>query len=175
MRFLAVSGSLRAQSTNTALLRAVQLLAVSQVDVMLYKELDQIPPFNPDNETALNEAGVIGRWRTAIKEADAVIFSTPEYAHGLPGTLKNALDWIVGTGELSRKPVIVVNASSRGRYAQTSLREILTTMDARLVTAAETTVELGGKTLTAEEIAHDSGYAQALRSVLEALVEACHL
>lgn len=172
MRFLAISGSLRSQSTNTILLRAVAELAPPELEVVLFQELDRIPPFNPDFE-AENGGGAVGRFRAALRESCAVLFSTPEYAHGVPGVLKNALDWVVGSGELSGKPVVMVNASSRGTYAQASLREILTTMDARVLDRAEVTIELIGKSLTPAEIAREPGFASSLRASLETVVACC--
>lgn len=165
MRILAISGSLRAQSSNTSLLRALMLVAPPELEVVLYKELDQIPPFNPDREE-VSEASPVARFRAEVRDSAAVVFSTPEYAHGIPGALKNALDWIVGSGELSGKPVVLLNASSRGKYAQESLREVLKTMDARVLADAEVTLELLGKDLNAEEIAGKEEYATALHSFL---------
>ncbi len=109
MRLLAISGSLRSQSTNTSLLRALTLLAPPTVDVTLYEDLEKVPPFNPDREREENP--IVDGFRTALRESDAVIFSTPEYAHGMPGALKNALDWVVGSGELYQKPAALCNAS----------------------------------------------------------------
>jgi chromate reductase, NAD(P)H dehydrogenase (quinone) len=168
MRILAISGSLRYQSTNTSLLRALSLLAPPELDVVVYEELDRIPPFNPDRETD-NESGPVADFRAAIRDSDAVLFSTPEYAHGVPGALKNALDWIVGSGELSGMPVALVNASSRGTYAQTSLKETLTTMDAWLIDDAEVTIEILGKDLTPAEIAATPEFASALGASLHSM------
>ena len=168
MRVLAISGSLRAQSTNTALLRALILLAPSEVEIVLYAEIGQIPPFNLDIEDA-GQTGPVARFRTAIRDSHAVLFSTPEYAHGIPGSLKNALDWVVGTGELSGKPVILVNASSRGTHVQAALTEVLKTMDARVLSSAEVTVDLQGRKLTAIEIAEEPEFACMLNSFLQEL------
>jgi chromate reductase len=168
MRLLAVSGSLRAQSTNTTLLRALSLVAPPQFEIVLYEEMDQIPPFNPDIESA-GESGPVGRFRAAVRESDAVLFSTPEYAHGIPGSLKNTLDWIVGTGELSKKPVVLINASPRSLYAQAALKEVLKAMDARVLHDAEVTVDLQGKKLTSMEVAADPAIAAVLNSFLERL------
>ncbi len=173
MRIVAISGSLRAQSTNTALLRALVLLAPPELEIVLYEELDQIPPFNPDIEET-PDSSPVSRFRAALRDSAAVLFSTPEYAHGIPGVLKNALDWVVGSGELSGKPVVLVHASSRGKYAQASLKEILTTMDARVIADAEATVELLGKDLTPAEIAKDPGLASTLYTSLNRLAAACH-
>ena len=109
-------------------------------------------PFNPDLEDTV-ESAALTSFKQQLHAADAVVFSTPEYAHGMPATLKNALDWVVGSGELSGKPVALVNASPRGVLAQESLREVLRTMDARLIAEAELTVTLAGMKLTADEIA----------------------
>lgn len=161
MRILAISGSLRAQSTNTSLLEALRLRAPDGVEVLLYDRLEQIPPFNPDLEMT-QELPAVLHFRAALQWAEAVVFSTPEYAHGIPGSLKNALDWVVGTGELSRKPVTLVNASGRGVYAQAALREVLKTMDAVFVEAAEATIDLQGRKLTAEQITADPGLAAGI-------------
>jgi chromate reductase, NAD(P)H dehydrogenase (quinone) len=172
MRVLAISGSLRAQSTNTSLLRALTLLAPPQLKIVLYQELDQLPPFNPDLE-ADNDGKAVTGFRAALRESAVVLISTPEYAHGVPGVLKNALDWVVGSGELSGKPVVMVNASSRGTYAQASLREILTTMDARLLREAEVTVDILGKNLTPATIAEAPEFASRLNAALRTIVDLC--
>jgi chromate reductase, NAD(P)H dehydrogenase (quinone) len=172
MRALAISGSLRSQSTNTVLLRALAELAPPELEIVFFQELDQIPPFNPDLE-AENSTGPVARFRAVLRGSAAVLFSTPEYAHGLPGVLKNALDWVVGSGELSGKPVVLVNASSRGTYAQASLKEILKTMDATLLHRAEVTINLLGKNLTPTEIAQDPTFASSLMTSLETIVESC--
>jgi len=172
MRVLAISGSLRAQSTNTTLLRAVAMVAPRGIEVELFEEIDRIPPFNPDLEERY-AAGAVGGFREAIRGHDVVVFSTPEYAHGIPGALKNALDWIVGSGELSGKPVALMHASARGVYAVAALKEVLTTMDARLVHEAEVTVPLLGKEMTAEAIAQTPEFAERLSASLEKLAESC--
>jgi chromate reductase, NAD(P)H dehydrogenase (quinone) len=172
MRVLAISGSLRSQSTNTSLLQAVAALAPQEIEIELFREPDQIPPFNPDLE-AQHTTGPVARFREALRESAAILFSTPEYAHGIPGVLKNALDWVVGSGELSGKPVVLVNASSRGRYAVASLKEVLTTMDARLLHKAEATIDLLGKRLTAVEIAQAPESAHKISASLALLVEFC--
>ena len=172
MRVLAISGSLRSQSTNTSLLLAVIMLAPPELEIELFQEMDQIPPFNPDLEAQTPPAPV-ARFREALCESAAVLFSTPEYAHGVPGVLKNALDWIVGSGELSGKAVVLMNTSPRGTYAVASLKEVLTTMDAHLLHNAEVTVDLLGRGLTATEIAEDPDFMPSLKRSLEIVAEFC--
>jgi chromate reductase, NAD(P)H dehydrogenase (quinone) len=171
MKILAISGSLRAQSTNTILLRAAMLLAPSSINIVLYDEIDKLAAFNPDLDLEPGPEPVL-RFRAALRDASAILFSTPEYAHSIPGSLKNALDWVVGSGELSGKPVTLLNASARGEYAQASLREILKTMDARLVPDAEITLPLMGKSLTASDIAADLEFAALIRASLQKIVAA---
>ena len=103
MRILGISGSLRASSSNTALLQAAAVLAPEGITITLYDGLSQLPQFNPDldDETVRRPCN---DWRASLRAADGVVFSTPEYAHGVPGALKNALDWVVGSGELVDKP-----------------------------------------------------------------------
>ena len=163
---LAISGSLRAQSTNTTLLRAAALIAPSPIDIVLYEELETIPPFNPDLDV---EPGfeAVSRLRAELRDSSAVLFSTPEYAHGIPGALKNALDWVVGSGELSSKPVALFNASIRSEYAQASLREIVKTMDAQLLSEAEITIPLLGKDLNASEIATNPQFAATILASIQ--------
>ena len=122
MKILAISGSLRASSSNTVMLRAAAALAPSTVKFTLFDGIGNLPHFNPDidGETV---SPFVTDFRAALHTADAVIFSVPEYAHGVPGVLKNALDWVVGSGELAGKPVALFNPSARGTYAQASLSE----------------------------------------------------
>jgi chromate reductase len=130
MLILAISGSLRGASSNTELLKTVTRAMPTSAEMRLFEGLGNLPAFNPDIEPAPES---VSAFRTLIAAADAVAISTPEYAHGVPGVLKNALDWLVGSGELYRKPVVLLHRSDRGEYAQASLREILTIMGAEIV------------------------------------------
>jgi chromate reductase, NAD(P)H dehydrogenase (quinone) len=166
MKILAISGSVREQSTNTALLRAAALAAPSPIQVVLYEQMETLPAFNPDLDLEPGPA-TVSRFRAQLRDCSAVVFSTPEYAHGIPGSLKNALDWVVGSGEFSGKPVALMNASSRGEFAQAALREVLKTMDARLISEAEVTVPLLGKGMGVADIAADPEFAALIRFSLE--------
>jgi len=169
MRVLGISGSLRAGSTNSSLLRALGLVAAEPVRVRIYGGLGGLPHFNADLDVEPGLAPV-KEWREELAGARAVVISTPEYAHGLPGSLKNALDWVVRSGEFYGKPVAILNASPRGVYAQEGLREVLTTMGARVVTEASVTIPLLGTKMSAEEIAGNGEYAAALGEALRGLV-----
>ena len=145
MRILAISGSLRAASSNTTLLRSASALAPKGVEIILYDGLAGLPHFNPDLEETLQPA--VTDFRTRLQAAHGVLISSPEYAHGVPGALKNALDWVVGSGEFVDKPVALLNAAPRSTHAQASLRETLTVMTARIVAEASVAIPRSRKNL----------------------------
>lgn len=171
MRLLAISGSLRAVSSNTALLQAAAEIAPEGVEIALYDGIGALPHFNPDISDEEAPASVVA-FRAALAGADGVIFSTPEYAHGLPGVLKNALDWVVGSGELVEKPVALFNASPRSTYAVASLIEVLTVMSARVIDEASVTVQLAGRVVPEGGIAADEELAGMLRGAVAGFVAA---
>jgi NAD(P)H-dependent FMN reductase len=171
MRIFAISGSLRTASSNTALIRALAVVAPDGVHMDIYDELAAIPPFNPDIDDR-DAPEAVRLFRRRISNADALLISSPEYAHGVPGVLKNALDWIVGSGELIDKPVALVNASSRATLAYASLAETVTVMSGRLVTAASIVVPVP-KGATADDLVAHSTLSENLRSILRALLDEC--
>ena len=114
MRFLAISGSLRRTSINTAALEALARLAPEGVKVLVYRELATLPPFNPDDDIEDRpKPQPVETLRALVDASDALIIAAPEYAHGVPGALKNALDWLVASETFAGKPVALVNASPR--------------------------------------------------------------
>ena len=127
---VALSGSLRAASTNTALLYAVSASAPDGVSVEIFP-LGGIPLFNPDLEAHPPDAVI--SFRAKVGEADGMIIASPEYAHGISGVLKNALDWLVGYVGFAGKPVQMLNAAPRAHHGIAALREVLATMSARLI------------------------------------------
>lgn len=135
MRILAVCGSLKAGSGNLALLKTAATLMPPGVDVVFFESLGDLPHFNPDLETS----GVpesVARWRRALSESDAVLIASPEYGFSLPGVLKNAIDWVIGSGELERKVVAITAATTsleRGRRGLQALRETLSAVRATIV------------------------------------------
>ncbi|HVZ63634.1 MAG TPA: NADPH-dependent FMN reductase [Lacunisphaera sp.] len=141
LRILAISGSLRARSVNRAVLQAARALAPAGMSVELFPGLAALPPFNPDLDLDPAPAPVAA-WRSAVAAADALLFCTPEYAHGVPGTLKNALDWLVSYEGFIAKRVAIINARPGGEHAQASLRETLRVMNARVLEPACVTLPL---------------------------------
>lgn len=142
MKILAISGSLRAASINTAALEAIARLAPPGVGVEVYRGLDALPLFNPDREPD-PPACVLDFW-ARVERADALIIASPEYAHGISGAMKNALDWLVGLEGFVGKRVAVVNTSERAHHADEALRETLRTMATGLLGEASTVLPLRG-------------------------------
>jgi len=139
MRVLGISGSLRRESYNTALLRhAGELFEAEGAEFEIYDGLRTIPPFDQDDEVKETPEAV-ARLRTAIADADGVFFTTPEYNSSIPGVLKNALDWVsrpLATNAMRNKPIAVIGASTGGFgavWAQADLRKVLAAMGGRVV------------------------------------------
>ena len=114
MKLLLVSGSTRRSSTNNAALNTVSDLTPTGSVALVYEGLSVLPAFNLDDDHD-PVPGAVAELRQQISDADVVLFSTPEYAGTLPGSLKNLLDWTVGSSVLARKPVAWINVASPGR------------------------------------------------------------
>jgi chromate reductase len=170
VRIISISGSLRSQSSNTTILKAAAMLVSNDVSISLYEGLGTLPHFNPELEGA--EGPAVLDFRRRIRESAGVLISSPEYAHGVPGTLKNALDWMVGSGELVDKPVALINASPSSTYAYASLIETITVMSAKLVRNACVTLPFWDKTLDAAGIADHPEISVLLQRSLEELIRA---
>lgn len=178
MKILGISGSLRAGSSNTSLLRAAAAIAPAPLEINLYEGLGTLPHFNPDfDREPFSDA--VTNFRVALRSSAGVLISCPEYAHGVPGVLKNALDWLVASGELYEKPVALFNASPRGTYAQASLTETLAVMTARLIPEASLTLALSPNDASPERIVADAQLAKQIRGALvefsQAIEAACEI
>jgi NAD(P)H-dependent FMN reductase len=171
IRILAVSGSLRAASSNTQVLVAVSRLAPPRVEIELFIGLGTLPHFSPDLDGPSAPDPVMDL-RARVAAADALLISSPEYAHGVPGSLKNALDWLVSGVEVVAMPVALLNASPNSTHAQAALAETLTTMAAVLVPEACVAIPLSGRRLDASAILAEPRLAGPLGAALESLVDA---
>ena len=170
IRILAIPGSLRANSLNREVLRACGIVAPHSVDVTIFDGLASLPHFNPDldAEGAVLPA-IVADFRRQVGEADAILISSPEYAHGVPGSLKNALDWLVSASEMVYKPIGLINISPHSHYAYASLRETLATMSTLLIPSAMVELPLTRSMVSAERIAANPEIADRLRSAMASL------
>ena len=165
MKLLTVCGSLRAASSNAEVLSAAALLATAGVAVTPFGGIAALPPFSPDAEA--DAPASVRAWQAALASAYGMLICSPEYAHGIPGALKNALDWVVGSGELCGKPVALLNSAPRATHAQAQLREVLTTMDALVV--GVWVVPISDKRAGASAIAANPSSAGPIRQAIMAV------
>jgi NAD(P)H-dependent FMN reductase len=159
MRILAVCGSLQARSGNLTLLQTAAARAPKDVTVTIFDGLRDLPHFNPD----LDPPPAVDAWRRALAASDAVLIACPEYGFSLPGALKNAIDWVIGTAELERKIVAITAAvphPERGRRGLSALRDTLTAVSAKIV---------GG-----HPIAKGAEFDREVDTLLRSLIEAVH-
>jgi chromate reductase len=165
---LTISGSLRAVSSSGAVLDAAARLAPSGVVVERYLGMGRLPHFNPDvEETTLPPEAA--EWRDAVGRADALLIASPEYAHGVPGSLKNALDWLVGGPEFVGKRVAVINPSAHSTFAQGQLIETLRTMSGDVV--MEASITLSQRLPEVAAILDDAELRGQLRMALQRLLD----
>ena len=164
---LAIAGSLRAASLNTALLRAIARLAPPSFDIRIHPGLGELPLFNPDLDA--DSLPAVTGLRDAILAADVLMLASPEYAHGVSGPMKNALDWMVGNESFIDKPLVLLNASPRATHAQAALRETVRTMSARLIDEACISLPLLGSGLDADGIAADAALRRAILNMLQCI------
>jgi chromate reductase, NAD(P)H dehydrogenase (quinone) len=167
MQVLALSGSLRAASINTALLHVAARLAPEGMNVEVFGGIAELPLFNIDLEQAVPES--VAALRAAVARSDALLIASPEYAHGVSGVMKNTLDWLVSLESFVGKPVALLNAQPRAQFSDPALREILTTMSADLVLPASVSLKLSADTLTEVGMLASESVCAALSTALAAL------
>jgi len=129
-KVLAICGSTRENSSNHQLIIAISELFSTQFQIVPAANIGTLPHFNPDNNLEDIPAEII-ILRQQIKNADGVLICTPEYAHGIPGSLKNLIDWTVSSNSFSGKPTALITASTDGTFAHGALLEVLKTIEAK--------------------------------------------
>lgn len=178
MRFLAISGSLRPESSNTALLRALAALAPEDLEITLFQGLGDLPHFDPGlklDPLHFDAPPSVMNLRAALASAEAVIFCTPEYAFGMPGVLKNALDWAVSMAVLEHKPAAALAASpsnTGGEKAHQGLLWVLAALGMELPEGASFTVPHIRSKLNAAGDITDPALRERLAVCLRALARA---
>ncbi|MBS1728354.1 MAG: NAD(P)H-dependent oxidoreductase [Armatimonadetes bacterium] len=158
---LGICGSLRAKSLNRMVLQALQ---TKLPEIHIWDGLAGIQPFNPDDEGTEGEP--VHEFRRLLRASRVVIIASPEYAHGVTGVMKNALDWVVGSGEFMKKPTVVVNCSHQATIANAALRETLSVMEAHILPF---TVPLASHGMTVDKILADEALSEKLDEITMAL------
>ncbi|SHF79658.1 NADPH-dependent FMN reductase [Pedobacter caeni] len=133
INILAISGSTRKSSSNINLIKAIGLLTTESFSIRIFDGLTELPHFNPDLDYGqVPENEKVADFRKQLRDADAILICSPEYAVGVPGTLKNAIDWTVSTMEFSKKPVALITASTAGSRAHQSLLGTLLIIESKI-------------------------------------------
>jgi chromate reductase len=166
-KILAISGSTRKFSTNSSLIMAIAALSAEIFDITLYEGIAGLPHFIP--EEVDNPGEQVAHFRKLLGEADGVIICTPEYAHGVPGTLKNAIDWTVGTSNFSHKPTALITASTDGQYGHRALLETLRVIEASNIDQLELLISHIRTKVSKENKITDEKTLSAIQRLIEDL------
>jgi NAD(P)H-dependent FMN reductase len=172
MKILAISGSARHESTNTALLRALAAAAPQGVEVVVFAGVGRLPVFSPDLDG--DPPAEVRAYIGLVEASDGVLVASPEYVRALPGGMKNAIDWLVSRDALVGKPMALMHASHRGDDMLEALRKVLATVSNRF--APELFLRLPLMKMSPEEIAERLArpeHAVALQAYLAAFASLC--
>ena len=167
-KLLALSGSTRQYSSNLGLIHAIQEQFASELAISIFNGLADIPHFNPDHDNE-NPPAEVTAFRKQLKDTDAVLICTPEYAMGVPGTLKNAIDWTVSSMEFSHKPVALITASSSGKKAHLSLLDTLRVIECDIPDSSQLLISFI-KTKIKDDQIIDPPTLDQVKKVVESLI-----
>jgi NAD(P)H-dependent FMN reductase len=166
-KVLAIPGSIRASSSNVLLLRAIAEMTAPEIEVSIFDGLAGLPHFDPGIADAPEPVAV---FLELLREADGVIICTPEYAHGVPGSLKNAIDWTVSSAVFSGKPTVLITASTDGRFGHAALLETLRVIEARDVDRLSLLIPFVRSKISSATGAVDEKTLAELRTLMDSFV-----
>lgn len=166
IKIMAVSGSLRSSSSATRVLEALQARFEQYGSYFLFKGLAAIPPFDDANETPIE----VTVWRQHLQEADAVLICSPEYAFGIPGALKNAIDWTVASGELVNKPLALITAATSGEKAHAAWLDVFNALSANITPERSVLISHVRTKIDGKGNITDPAAAEAIEILIDSLV-----
>ncbi|MEO6376619.1 MAG: NADPH-dependent FMN reductase [Caulobacteraceae bacterium] len=169
LRILSICGSLRADSINARALAAAEALAPEGARFVRYAGLGQLPHFNPDLEQ-VGLPDLVRAFREEVGKADGIVICAPEYAHGMPGALKNAMDWLVGGGEMAGKPVAVINISARAVHAHEQILEVLRMIAAEVGDRSSIVIPLQSGAAALPDLLADLEFSQILSTRMRSFI-----
>jgi NAD(P)H-dependent FMN reductase len=168
MRLVGISGSLRKESNNSKLIAIAKRCVPDGAQFQIADQLDKLPHFNPDLD--INQFDALVQWAELIRRCDGLVISSPEYARGYPGTLKNAFAWLVQTDAHVDKPFILLNASNRSTVARDSLIVVLQTMSGIYKERSSVTIPLLGKSRPLSQLLEDTDIVEQIGKALTRFV-----
>ncbi|MDR6568574.1 NAD(P)H-dependent FMN reductase [Chitinophaga ginsengisegetis] len=170
IKLLAICGSTRQSSSNHHLIKAITELGAGKFTVQLLDSLTAIPHFNPDLDMDAGSAPeAVQHFRAQLAAADAVLICTPEYAIGVPGTLKNAIDWTVSSMHFSQKPVALITAGTSGHKAHQSLLGTLLIIESKIAEDAQLVISSVRTKVNGEGVITDADTETQVRKLIDAL------
>lgn len=165
-KIFALPGSLRSNSSSNLILKTIVSLAPADIQIEVFIGLGDLPHFNHPGD----DPSVVADFKAKLRHADAVLICTPEYAFGIPGSLKNALDWTVGSGEFVDKPVGLITASSQGEKGHAALLLVLSAISAKVIDESTMLISFVRAKLNADGNVKDNELLIKLKQVVPALV-----
>lgn len=166
-KVLAISGSIRSQSTNLNYIKAIGELSADIFSIEIFERLLDIPAFNPDDDGD-DPPAVVTDFRNQLRNADGILICTPEYAMGVPGSLKNAIDWTVSSMEFSHKPVALITASLSGLKGHAALLETLHVIEAKITADTGLIISFAKTKISADCTITDEAVSAAVKKLIEA-------
>ena len=166
---LAICGSTRQNSINLELLHIISDLFRDQISIKIFTQIADLPHFNPDLDTE-NPPPNVTEFRDLLRNSDAILICTPEYAMGVPGTLKNALDWAVSSMEFSYKPTGLITASTSGEKGHSALLEILKVIEADMDEHTQLLISVP-RTKIKEGLITDAKTYEAVINLMDILIQ----
>lgn len=167
IKIIGISGSLRSDSSASAIVELVARLVPANVDFEIYRGLEQIPPFNDSKDIP----AAVNDFIRLITEADGVFFCIPEYAFGVPGALKNALDWTVSSTAFSDKPVALITAASSGEKAHAALLLTLNAIGTKIPEGATLLISFIRSKLNGKKEVTDIATADAIKETVNTFIK----
>lgn len=169
-KIFAICGSTRQNSVNLELLKIISALEKETIKLQIFTQIDYLPHYNPDLDNLEHTPIFVSNFRNKLREADGILICTPEYAMGVPGTLKNALDWTVSSMEFSQKPTALITASTSGEKGHQSLLETLKVIEAKIDENTSLIISTP-KTKIKDGVITDDDTLKRVKSVIENLLK----
>ncbi len=168
-KVVAICGSTRQHSSNHSLIKAIADISAAHLDITVFTGIALLPQFNPDNDGE-RVATEVAAFRQLLDRADGILICTPEYAHGVPGSLKNAIDWTVSSSQFPQKPTLLITASTDGSFGHKALLETLKAVDAKNIDNLQMVIPFVKTKISMDQIT-DGKTLREIRLLLEVFIE----
>jgi NAD(P)H-dependent FMN reductase len=169
-KVIAISGSTRQNSVNHSLIKAIADLSAPSLDITIFDSIANLPQFNPDDD-GYNVAIEVDDFRQQLNNADGIIICTPEYAHGVPGALKNAIDWTISSSQFPHKPTMLITASTGGHYGHKALMETLKAIEAKNIENLQMVIPFVKTKISMDNKIHDEKTLAEITSLIAVFID----